>query len=414
MPTQIAIGSDLARKLYSVATFATMQRRSVFRGRYTGPAPNQSGARRKIKGQTSPDFPIVRITDLASTAGDQVTVDLYNITTGKPVIGDRKLAGRMMSLSFNTMTARIDQYRAGIEPGGRMSQKRTVHDLRELAKANLSGWAGRLEDQLCQVHLAGARGYDAGADWCVPLESDEDFSDIVVNPILPPTRNRRFFCGDATGAADIATADKLALAEVDKLRVWQAELVHPMQPIKLVDSKGNMDPAAEDTPLYILIVTERVWHYLQAGTTASEWRTFVQNAHARSQGFNHPLFTGETGMWNGILFKRMARPIRFGAGDNVAQYDGSDVVQQVAANAAFDRCLFLGAQALADVFGAHAKSGFHYSWHEEEADHGNQIEVSVAAIGGKAKMRFTVDGALTDHGVATVDCAAEAVAGVPT
>lgn len=58
MPTEIPVGSALARKLYSVATFAATQRKPSFRRNMTGPAPKQTDAERKLKGQTSPTTPL--------------------------------------------------------------------------------------------------------------------------------------------------------------------------------------------------------------------------------------------------------------------------------------------------------------------------------------------------------------------
>lgn len=399
MPTNIPIGHPLARKIYSAAVFAEAQRQPGFRKNLTGPAPQQSKAERKLKGQTEAGYPFVRVTDLSKSKGDTVSVDLFHIIQGKPTMGDKKLSGKMMSLSSSSQDIRIDQTRGGVDPGGRMTQQRTVHGLRNIAKANLAGWANRLEDQCALVHVAGARGYDTGADWVVPLASDPDFAEIMVNSVLPPTRNRRLFAGDATSVADLSTADMLGLEEIDVIRAILDEMAFPMQPIRM-----EGDVQADENPLYVLYVSSRVWHYLQTTTAGTAWRTFLANAHERSRGFNHPLFMGSPGMWNGILIKKMWRPVRFGAGDNVAEYDANDVIQQVAANVVTDRSILLGAQALAEVFGRHDKSGYHYSWHEEETDHGNTVETSIAMMGAKAKLRFTgSNGEITDHGVMTID-----------
>ena len=407
MPTQIPVGHPLARKIYSAAVFAESQRKPGFRKNLTGPAPKQKGAEKKLKGQSSPDYPIVRVTDLSSGKGDQVSVDLFNIIQGKPTMSDKKIAGKMMSLNSSSQDIRIDQTRGGVDPGGRMTQQRTVHNLRGIAKANLAGWASRLEDQSTLVHLAGARGTDNGADWVVPLASDPEFAEIMVNSVQAPTRNRRFFAGDATSVANLSTADKIGLEEIDMLRANLDDMVFPLQPIRM-----DGDIQADENPLYAMYLTSRQWHYLQTETSGTAWRTFLSNAHERSKGFNHPLFMGQCGMWNGILIKKMWRPVRFAAGDTVKELDASDVEQDVTAAVATDRAILLGAQAMATVYGAHSKSGYYYNWHEEETDHGNTVETSIAMMGGKAKLRFKdSDGVITDHGVITMDSYAPAVTG---
>lgn len=402
--TIIATGSALARKLYSVALFSQAIRGPSFRKNMIGPAPKQKAAEAKLKGQTSPDYPFVQVNDLSKTAGEKVSVDLFNIVSGKPVMGDAKLAGKMMGLTSSSMDITINQYRAGVDPGGRMTQQRTVHDLRGIALANLEGYMNRLEDQLCFVHVAGQRGYQNDRDWVVPLESDGDFTSIMVNTVMPPSRNRRFFGGNATTASNIDSADIININDLDRLRANIDDMAFPMQPIRM-----EGDPDSDENPLYVMYVTGRQWYQLQISTATQNWRTFLANAHARSAGFNHPLFKGETGMWAGIVVKKMRRAIRFGVGQNVKELDASDVSQNVVAAVATDRALLMGAQALALVYGRHAKSDYYVSWHEEETDHGNVIEFSAATMGGKSKLRFTdPDGNLTDHGVITVDSYAPA------
>ena len=71
--------------------------------------------------------------------GDRVTVDLFNILQGLPTMGDRKISGRMMSQTSDTMEVTVNQMRGGVDPGGRMTQHRTVYNLRTIVRANLVG-----------------------------------------------------------------------------------------------------------------------------------------------------------------------------------------------------------------------------------------------------------------------------------
>lgn len=408
MPTpvtgNIPVGSALARKVYSAALFHVAVRKGVMTKLLSGPIPKEAESVRKAeKSQTSADYPIVTVKDLSKQAGDQVQVDVFNIINGKPIMGDKKITGRLMALSFSSDTARINQIRGGVEIPGVMSRQRVPHNLRNIAKANLANWYGRLDDQQIQVHLSGARGFDTSSEWVVPLESDADFSEIMINPVLPPTRNRHFYAGNATSPDTIDAADILTLDTIDKVRAHLDELSFPMQPIKLPE-----DPGAEDNPLYLLLVTTRQWYHLSTQTGPTAWRTFLQNA--RERGAKNPLFTGECGMWNGVLIKKIGRPIRFNATNAVRYYDAAGVIQtaNVAAGVTVDRALLLGAQALANVYGRHQNSDFYFDWFERKVaeDHDATMEVSVAAMNGKAKLRFNTDGVDTDHGVLVIDSAA--------
>jgi N4-gp56 family major capsid protein len=392
----------MARKLYSVATFAEMQRQPSFRKNLIGPAPKQTAAERKLKGQSSPDYPFVQIKDLQSEQGDKVTVDLFNLITGYPVMGDELIDGKSMNLSASSQEIRIDQYRGNVDAGGRMTRKRTVHNLRGIAMANLAAWNNRIEDELCLVHAAGARGYDNAADWSIPLASHPQFEAICVNKVQPPTVNRRLFAGSATSVADLGTTDKFSLEDIDRMRAQINDQAFPMQPVRL---KG--DQQADDNPLYVLYVTSRQWNDLlttSGGANSQSWRNFIAQAYERARNWNHPLFSGTPGMWNGILVKQMRRAVRFPAGNTVKEVQADGSISSVDAAVNTDRALLLGAQALACVYGNSGPSDYFFDWFEEMTDKENRLEITTAAMGGKAKIRFTNQlGEPTDHGVMTYD-----------
>lgn len=408
MQTQIPFGHPLARKVFGAAFFAEYTRKQTFMSRLTGPAPTIGSERSKMERmQTPPQYPGVRVTDLSKQRGDTVSVDLFNILQGKPVMGDTKISGKMMRLTSSSQDIKINQIRGGIDPGGRMTQQRTVHDLRTIGRANLMGWWMRFIDQWKYVHIAGARGSMNTADWVIPLESDPDFSEISVNTIQAPTYNRHFYGGDATSIDTLDTSDILTLDDIDMLRAAIDEANVPLQPIVLPD-----DPASQDEPLYLLLVSTRQWHYLQTRTGEKAWRTFLMNARERSS--KNPLFLGEPGMWNGILVRKTSRAIRFFPGDTLTVATNADAfttttktVPTLATDYAVDRALLLGGQAFAEVWGKDSQSETFMRWWEETTDHGNTFEASVAGMGGIQKLRFKdSNGVDTDNGVMALDTVA--------
>lgn len=405
MATNIPVGSALARKIYSVGLFTRVQHAPGFMNLLSGEMPKEGSFAAKTKGQTSPDYPIVKAGDLAKGAGDTVSIDLFNILQGKPVMGDTRIAGRMMQLTYSSMDVKIDQVRGGADSGGRMTQKRTVHNLRNISMAGLQAWMQRLEDQTALVHLAGARGSQNTSDWVVPLGADPDFGSIMVNAIKAPTKNRHYFANDATSLDTIGTNDALTLQDVDRIVAQLRESPVVMQSVRI---KG--DDRAWNDPLWVMFVTERQWLYLQSRTSQTTWRQAVQYAFERkASGVKHPLFDAyETIMWNGVLIKRMNRyAIRFDDNSSVT-YDtgGADGNTYTEASATVtepvDRAIIVGAQALAKAYGKSA-SDYFYDWSEEEVDHGNSMETVCAAMCGTSKIRFKIDGADTDFGVAVID-----------
>jgi N4-gp56 family major capsid protein len=405
MATNVPIGSSLARKIYSVGLFTRVQHAPGFMNLLSGEMPKEGSFAAKAKGQTSPDYPIVKAGDLAKGAGDTVSIDLFNILQGKPVMGDTRIEGRMMQLTYSSMDVRIDQVRGGADSGGRMTQKRTVHNLRNISMAGLQAWMQRLEDQTALVHLAGARGSQSTSDWVIPASTDPDFASIMVNTVRAPTKNRQFYANDATLPSDIGTNDALTLQDIDRVVAQLRESPVVMQSVKI---KG--DDRAWNDPLWVMFVTERQWLYLQARTSQTTWRQAVQYAFERkSSGVKHPLFDAyETIMWNGVLIKRMNRyAIRFNTGTSVTYdtggADGGTYTEATATTAQpVDRAIIVGAQALAKAYGKSA-SDYFYDWSEKEVDHGNSIETVSAAMCGSAKIRFRIDDADTDFGVAVLD-----------
>ena len=422
--TNVPSGSALAVKKYSAALFTVTQRQPGFLKNLSGTAPTQTAAEMKLKGQSSPDMSIVRVTDLNKGQGDLVSVDLVNITSGFPIMGDRNSEGKGEPLTFSSMDIKIDLTTKGVDSGGKMSGQRTKWNLRSLAMANLVGYFGRLGPQTALVHLAGARGTQAGSDWTIPREAGQgtpilsDFAEIVVNPVKAPTYNRHYVANALTltqgGAqlASIASTDTLKLEHIDALSLLLAEMEFKMQPVKLPD-----DPAASDEPMYVLLVSHRAWNSVLTNTTNQVWRTFVQNAWNRaSYGSKHPLFKGDTGMWNNILVKKMDRVVRFSGGDLVKhvavanRYTAAETNVTVNAGRTVDRCLLLGAQALGDCYGQGSGSDVPMTWYENRYNLQRNLEIHGDVMNGKAKIRFNVPDGLgneepTDHGVLVLDVA---------
>ena len=422
--TSIPVGSPLARKVFGAALFATTQRQASLMNNLTGPAPKQAGAEAKLKGQTSPDFPFVRVTDLSKSQGDSISVDLFNQMGGKPIMGDRNAEGKGQKLSSSSMDIRIDLTTQVADCGGKMTNQRTVHNLRGIAMANLQNWFKRYNDQTSVIHLAGARGSQVGTDWVVPLQDDEDFAEIMINPVKAPTYQRHFVADGSSLAqggqqlGSIDTTDIMRLEHLDALGAYIDDMEYKLQPIKLPG-----DPAADDEPLYLLLVSNRQWQSILTNTQANslQWRTFLQNAWNRASSFTggkkHPLFTGECGLWHNILMRKTDRAIRFNEGDSVryctaagiATAAESDVtVNSLGAGYHVDRALLLGAQALAHVYGKSAESETYGSWMENKYNFERNTEVAGDIMNGKAKLRFKVpdqhgDKIPVDHGVVVLD-----------
>jgi len=418
--TVIPYGSPQAVRVQSAGLFALSQQRISRLNSLAGKLPQQSDAESTLRRQSGNQLPIVRCQALTQMAGDEVTFDLINLIGGKPIMGERYAEGKGDRMDFSQDSLRINQTRKPISAGGKMTQQRTPHQLRALAQSLGHDYMSRLEDQLSLVHLAGARGFADDIEWAVPLASDPDFSDIVVNTVKAPTRNRHFM---STGSGiepiaasgneiTIATTDVMNIDLVDALRTKLDSMPLPAPPVKF---EGDL--MASDAPLRVLLCSSEQYTSLVRSTN---FRTWQANAMARAQmAKQNPLFMGEAGIWNGILIVKMPKPIRFYSGNSLrwcASTTSNTETSTDLVPAAFgtgyavDRALLLGGQALAQAYGKFRQSGGSYFISEKELDHGDKLEILLGMIGGTSKIQFLVDhgGAAkqyTDFGVMAIDTA---------
>jgi len=417
--TNVTSGSALAIKLYSARLFSNTLRNSREMAMLSGPMSDIDSLN-KMKGQTSPGMPFVRIDDLKKTKGDTISVDLFDTVGGKPLMGDVNREGKGEKLVSSSMDIKIDLASKVVDGGGEMTQQRTKHELREIALSQLAGYMPRLDAQTSLVHAAGARGSQTGNDWVVPLQTDADFNAIVVNAVKAPSYNRHYVVNGANltkggqQLGSITSTDAFKLAHVDQLRNIIDDLEFTLQSVKLTG-----DPAADDSQMWVFLASPNMYSQL---LTEGSLRAFQQNAVNRGAYMDkrHPLFAGEVGLWNGILVKKTSRAIRFAISEstNIITSANSATATETtqAVNAgltagyAVERGILLGAQALGCAYGKTKSSGAQYGWKEHWYNFESNLEVLGEVMGGKAKIRFGIDDGTgvkvpTDFGIIVVDAA---------
>ncbi|UKA12680.1 N4-gp56 family major capsid protein [Photobacterium damselae] len=398
-----------AKTIQEVGLFTAVNKARSFANMLTEEAPKQAKGEMKSgkKGnQTSPGAPVVRVTDLSKTAGDNVDMQIVHQLSKRPTMGDKKLEGRGESLKFSDFELRINQGRHMVDAGGKMSQQRTSHNLRKTARTLLGPYFNNLQDQIMTVHLAGARGdfiNQAHDDTIVPLVSDPEFAEIMVNDVTPPTYDRHFFGGDATTFEQLDAADIFNIDAIERLSLFLDEMSHPLQPIRYM-----ADELSGDEPFYLLNVTPRQWNDLQQSADYKDWQKMVAQALTRRSTFNHPVLKGDCLMRNNILVRKYkGMPIRFNQGSAVSlcQNDNGASTTLVEARTTVDRAMLLGAQAVANAWGA-TESGNSFKYTEKKVDHDNNTEVSIAWMNGVKKIRWQdKSGRINDHGVIVLDTA---------
>lgn len=328
------------------------------------------------------EVPVQILTDLESDAGEQVSYDLLAELKMAPVEGEDTLEGKEESQKFYTDQIWIDQARCGVNTGGRMTRKRTLHNLREKAKRQQSGWWGRLIDELMFIYISGARGINS--NFLLPT----GYTGRANNPLYSPDTNHVLYGGDATAFNNIDSADKFDLRLVDRAKTRAdsqgggATDIPVLQPCKI---DGN--------ETFVCVMHTFQEDDLRSDTDTGQWLD-IQKAAAGAEGKNSPLFKGSLGMYRGVVLHSHRNVIRF----NTA---GAGAVEAA-------RALFMGSQAAVLAYGSPGTNQ-RYSWHEENRDNGDKVVISTSSIFGIKKVRFDYDGDGTpdmDFGVFALDTAA--------
>lgn len=402
MGTNVASGSNLALTQFSTAVTAQIVRAPGNLNAMTGPAPQQAQAEAVMKQQTSPDMPFVRITDLSTDPrGDKVTVDAFNVVGGKPIMGDRNAEGMGKPLSSSSFDMKIDLATFNVDAGGKMSRQRTRHELRGIARAAVAGYFPRLVWQRGFVHCAGTRGQQTGSSWDLPLSSDPDFDEIMINPLKAPTYNRHLvvngtnFTQGGQQLGSIASTDRWKLALLDNLALWLESL-----DTKVPSPKFTGDEQATDAPLKgVLLLSPGSYNDLITDmTSGNNLRSFLSLVEQRQKyAKDSAIFRGECGIWRGLLVKKVDHTIFHNAGSNVKYVAAADRLtgneSTVAVNSSLgagnqvERAVLLGAQALARAEGA-SNSGVQAAIIENTYNAGRNYEYLGEFMGGETKFRL--------------------------
>lgn len=339
-------------------------------------APKKSYWNKKFTGKEGQSTPVTKLDRLESDAGDYESFDLNMQLNMKPVEGDDVLEGKEENLVFYTDGLYIDQMRGGVNAGGRMTRKRTIHNLRKVGRRRQSDWWARVMDELHFMYASGARGVNSGFIF------DTSYSGFAGNPLSAPDSLHHMIAGGKVKAT-LTADDKMSLAGIDKL-VAKADMMGggtqgqpQIQPIMI-----------EGEEHYVLVMNPWQEYDLRTNTNSGQWLD-IQKALAQSEGRKSPICKGGLGMYNNVVLHKHKNVIQFsdyGAGGDIAAA----------------RSLFLGEQALAFAWGSPG-TGLRFSWHEETRDNGNILVISTYSMFGITKVVFNG----LDYGVIAFDTAAK-------
>jgi len=421
--TSVPRGSALANKQFSQALSAMAVRQPTPLTALTGPMPTHDAAMRKLKQQSTTEMPIVRVDDLSKAAGDVVQLDCAHVVKLRAVMGDANAEGKGATLKYSTKDITLDMATLPVSAGGKMTQQRTAHSMRQNALAQLKRAIPAFRWQRCLTMLAGARGNQNSNDWVLPLDTDPEFADMMVNAVRAPSFNRHWVVNgaglDQGGArlASVATTDGLKLSHLDEFAAIWDEMSIKMAPIMIPG-----DPAAGDDPIKgVMYHDPLAWDSLLTDTAAAgnlrKWESEAIQRAKYGELSKHPLFSGAPIMWNGILHRKMQYAVRHSAGAVIKhvtaanRLTGTETDVTIAAGLSTTHdvatSIFMGAQALAVASGGNQTSEETYSLLEARTNFERNLELAGEIMGVEDKLRWALPNAngdleVTDFGVAVI------------
>jgi N4-gp56 family major capsid protein len=362
-PTTIPFGDPKAVKRWSGQLFLDILTKGYFDRKFVSESDNSV---------------IQRLTDLESDAGDTISFDLSVQLRNKPTTGDNRLEGKEENLRFFTDQVYIDQMRHGVSAGGKMSRKRTVHNIRSIARDRLSDYWSQYIDQMNFVYLSGARGINQ--DYI----EDISWAGFAGNPIDAPDAGHIIYPTATGTAATLVVGDVMTRAVVERAAV-KATMMRALDP-----TTANMIAINIEGEQHYVLIMSPFQEYDLRVTDSGGWLD-IQKAAAQAEGRNNPIFKGGLGMIDNVVLHSHENVIRF---DNYG-------VGFPAGSVKAARALFMGRQAGVCAYGS--AGGLRFTWTEEMSDHGNEPKVAAGVIMGVKKSRFNGK----DFGVLSIDTAAK-------
>jgi|DEB19_MinimDraft_2_1074335.scaffolds.fasta_scaffold00097_8 N4-gp56 family major capsid protein len=361
--TVTGVNDPKAVRKYSAFLANDTPKKSYFTSRFSGKGAESS-------------TPVQILTQLENEAGDKITYDLSLQMAMEPVEGDDILEGNEEDLKFASDEILIDQMRCGVNTGGKMSRKRTVHDYRKIARKRQSEWWARCFDELHFMYGSGARGVNDD------FLFRSSYAGFAGNAFAAPDADHIIYGNSAGTKGAMIASDVMTLALIDK-----AVAVSEMMGGGVEQTPALQKIMVDGGEHYVLVMNPWQAHDLRTATGDGKWLD-IQKAAAAAEGKSSAIFNGNLGLYNDVVLHKHKNVIRFN------DY-GSGAVKAA-------RALFMGAQAIEVAYGS-ANGETRYGWNEETRDNGNQVVITSSCILGLKKTRFNNK----DFGMMALDTAAK-------
>ncbi len=314
--TAFATGNALTKKAWEETLYRDTLKESYF-SRFMGSSADS----------------LVQVQDkLTKEKGDKITFGIRMRLSGAGVTEGSTLEGNEEKLTTYDHSILLEEYRHAVRDSGPLDRQRVTFSIDEESVAALKGWGAEKIDALC-------------------------FAAIGASPTRYfSVQSGTITTGTSDPSASVTATDLISVELLDFVKTWARtggnRTQTPLRPIK-VDGKNY----------YVVLVHPDVLYDLRRDST---WAQAAREALER--GPNHPLFTGASYLWNGMVIHDH---------ENI-----SLATDWGGASVSGAKCVFMGAQALVWANGMRPKIV------AEEFDYGNEHGYAWGMLAKTNKPKF--------------------------
>jgi N4-gp56 family major capsid protein len=343
--------------------------------------------------------------DFVKAKGDKITFSLRALDNSDGQGDDGTYEGNEAAMVFYDNSVTIHERGHSVKLNGKMTEQRTIINLRQEGHNTLSEWYARVmaNDTICALSNLCTKKLTGQATGKNAVDASSSGIDTVnQTPKASGSSMRRFYGGQTTaGALSVVTGD-VAITSATTMKFGTLVISYAKRKAAMYVDPTDSTTGTVYSPIRPVIVDGKRWyvmlvHDLQLKDLRAEtaWQQAQREANLR--GLTNPIFSGMEGVWDGVIIKRCDYiHTRKGDGTGTASgtyFDASDAIATTGLYVA--RSLFLGAQAGLLAFGQLP------SWVEKLHDYKTKFGVHTDTIFGVKKSIFNS----VEFGCITVDTA---------
>ena len=329
-------------------------------------------------GQSS-EYPIQVSESLMKRKGDALTFNLAGALVGAGVTGSSTLEGNEEAQNFYGQRVVVDQVRTAIRIP-HMSEQRTPFSIMEQGKPALAAWLAQKVESDIFSELASINGVVLAS--ATETQKDQWLDDNLDRVLFGAVGSNTDTAGGG-GSTGADFSDSLATIDITNDKFGTSQILTAKRKAILANPKIRPLRIEGGEEYFVMFVHPECIKDLKEDEA---WQKAQREAMPR--GTNNPIFTGMSGIYDGVIIK---------------ETEYCPLLGTVGASSANVAASFLcGAQAI--LFAqAGTPKGFASDMVEEEFDYGDKTGVAIRSVYGVKKAAFKVnDTNPTQHGVVTV------------